>query len=72
MKSLWPGSLHVGSPRLQVGSWTPPNPRLVQSEGRPGRRRGFTSLPATYGCDRGGGGARPRWPLDLSHPPDGA
>jgi len=63
MKGLWPGFFHMGEPAFLIGKGS------GWSRVRAGRRRGFTPLPATYGCDGGGGARRPS---DLSHPPDGA
>jgi len=61
------GFLHGGARASRSGPDPPPIRGL--SRVRAGRRRGFTPLPATYGCVGGGGARRPS---DLSHPPDGA
>ena len=48
-----PGFLHGGARASRSGPDPPPIRGL--SRVRAGRRRGFTPLPATYGCDGGGG-----------------
>ena len=60
------GFLHGGARASRSGPDPPPIRGL--SRVRAGRRRGFTSLPATHGCAGGEGAAA----LDSSHPPDGA